>query len=201
MTDLWLTEGAKAAHAVGIAGFGLMFAALVYSLRKRKVLVRVGAMKRWLTWHHWAGFIGGVLALVHTLGNLDGFGPVLVAILLVVLGSSGLYFLEGNSRRPLLEATTRLSEDRRERARLDREYRELYAGGMAATPQGAELYNRLMAQHKRVQGAEAEVARLQGRKSPWAWWSQLHVVSTLVLFGVVLVHIWSKLFFAWGGLG
>lgn len=177
-----------------------MGASLLYSLRKRKWFLTQGKMLRWLSWHHWAGFLGGVLVLVHTLGNLDALGVPMVAILLLVLGSSGLYFLEKRSRVPLTEATSSLSGERRERSRIDAEYRELYARGMSATPQGADLYNRLMAQHQRVLVAEGEVGRLQKQAPKWTWWRTVHNVSTMMLLGVVIVHIWSKLYFSGVGL-
>jgi len=172
---------------------------MVYSLRKHRWGVTTGKMTLWLSWHHWAGFIGGIMALLHTLGNLDGLGVPLIVILIVVLCSSGLYFLEKRSRRPLREATGVLADRRGERTRLDAEYRMLHSRGMAPTPQGAELYNRLMSVHQQVLSAEADVTRIRKNGPRWTWWRQVHNVSTMMLMGVLLVHIWTKLYFAWGG--
>lgn len=177
-----------------------MGASLLYSLRKRKWLLTQGKMTLWLNWHHWAGFLGGVLVLAHTLGNMDALGVPLVAILLLVMGSSGLYFLEKRSRAPLLEATATLAAERKERTRLDGEYRDLHARGGAGTAHGVDLYNGLMAQHKRVVAAEGEVENLRQQAPKWAWWRTVHNISTMMLLGVVLVHIWSKIYFAGGGL-
>ncbi len=188
------------AHWVGVIGFALMGLSMVYSLRKRKWAVTAGKMTLWLSWHHWAGFIGGVMALTHTLGNLDGLGVPLIAVLLVVLCSSGVYFLERRSRSPLNGATATLAILRRERTRLDGEYRALYSRGMATSPQGAALYNRLMSVHNQVLEAEAEVTRIQGERPKWTWWRRVHNVSTMMLMGILLVHVWTKLYFAWGGL-
>jgi len=185
---------------VGVIGFTLMGLSMVYSLRKRKWGVTAGKMTLWLSWHHWAGFIGGVMALAHTLGNLDGLGIPLIVMLIVVLCSSCMYFLEKRSRSPLRHATATLSDLRKERTRLDTEYRTLHSQGMANTPQGLELYKRLLSAHEQVVEAEAEVARLQGQKPKWTWWRQVHNVSTMMLMGILLVHIWTKLYFAWGGL-
>ena len=112
MSDLWLSESAWAAHLVGFVGIGLMLVALVYSLRKRKLVIRFWRMNRWLTLHHWAGFLGGILVFVHTLGNMSGLGWLSMVMLTVVLGSSSLYFLERRSRGPLMEATAKLAQDR-----------------------------------------------------------------------------------------
>ena len=173
---------------------------MVYSLRKRKWGVTTGKMTLWRSWHHWAGFIGGVMALTHTLGNLDGLGIPLIVILSVVLCSSGLYFLEKRSRSPLTEATATLADRRKERTRLDAEYRTLHSHGMASTPQGTALYNRLMSAHNQVLESEADVTRLRGQKPKWTWWLKVHNVSTMMLMGILLVHVWTKLYFAWGGL-
>ncbi|UCC93173.1 MAG: hypothetical protein JSW25_00395 [Thermoplasmata archaeon] len=199
MTDYWLSDLAAAAHALGYIGMALMVFSMAYSLRKRKWLVRQGKMTWWLTWHHWAGFIGGVLALGHTLGNLTRLGTLIIALLLLVLGSSGLYFLERRSRRPLSEATSDLAKQRKERKRLDAEYRGLYAAGRSGTPQGQEAYRELMETHERVQTMEKEVAALKERGPSWTFWRHTHNIGTMMLVGVLLVHIWSKVYF--GGLG
>jgi hypothetical protein len=188
------------AHLVGIAGFALMLASMLYSLRKRKLLVRTWPMRRWLWFHHWAGFIGGALALVHTLGNLRGLGLPLTLILLLVMASTGIYLIERRRRRPIDEATSELHARRRERTRLDAEYRRSYAQGVAGTQQGLDLYNRLMAVHQAVLAAEAQVNELREVQTGLGWWRHLHNYGTLLLVGVLLVHIWAKLYFAWGGL-
>ena len=200
MTDYWLTDLDWLTHLVGIAGMALMVFSMSYTLRKRKWLIKQGKMAWWLRWHHWAGFIGGCLALGHTLGNLTDLGTLLIALLLLVMGTSGLYFLERRSRRPLNEATTNLNTARKERKRLDALYRDLHAKGQSGTTQGLQTYNGLMAQHARVMELEKEVAALKEKGTSWTWWRHLHNVSTMMLVGVLMVHIWSKLYFSGVGL-
>jgi hypothetical protein len=196
MTDYWLTGLGSIAHAVGIAGMALMVFSMTYTLRKRKWVIKQGKMSWWLTWHHWAGFIGGLLALGHTLGNLTSLGTLLIALLLLVMGSSGIYFLEKRSRRPLKTATGQLAKARKERKVLDTEYRGLFAVGRSGTPEGVRIYNDLMATHQRVLSQEKEVAALKDRGTSWKWWIHLHNISTMMMLGVLLVHIWSKIYFA-----
>lgn len=200
MTDYWLSDLSSLAHAVGITGMALMVLSMTYSLRKRKWLVKQGKMTWWLNWHHWAGFVGGVLALGHTLGNLTGLGAALIAALLLVMGTSGLYFLEKRSRRPMTEATKELSAVRKERTRLDRTYRDLYAVGRSGTHEGVAAYNALMAQHAKVVEQEKNVTALKAEGTSWTWWRTVHNVGTMMLVGVLLVHIWSKLYFSGVGL-
>jgi hypothetical protein len=200
LTDLWLTELGSVAHVVGIIGMALMVLSMVYSLRKRKWVIKQGKMSLWLTWHHWAGFIGGVLALGHTMGNLTGLGTLLIALVLLVLATSGVYFLEKRSKRPLNDAASSLAKARKERKRLDAIYRGLYAAGRSGSPEGVGAYNDLMTKHAGVLTLEKEVAALKDRRSPWAWWKHTHNVGTMMLVGVLLVHIWSKIYFAGVGL-
>ncbi len=181
---------------VGIIGMGLMVFSMMFSLRKRKWIISKGKMAWWLYWHHWAGFIGGVLALGHTMGNLTGLGTILIALLLLVLGTSGIYFLEKRARRPLDEAASELAAAHKERTRLDKLYRDLYDKGMSAMPQGIEAYNQLMAYHQRVLEGKQMVAQIREKRNPWTWWKHLHNISTMMLVGVLLVHVWSKLYFA-----
>jgi hypothetical protein len=187
-------------HAVGILGMALIALSMAYSLRKRKWLVSQGRISRWLTWHHWAGLIGGALALGHTLGNLSDLGTLLIALLLLVLGSSGIYFLERRSCLPLQEATKLLAEERGKRKALDAEYRELHASGRSGTPEGRGTYDALMAQHSRVQKAEAEFAACREQGTSWTWWRHLHNVGTMMFVGVLLVHLWAALFFSGVGM-
>ncbi len=200
MTDYWLSDLTWVAHLVGIIGMALIVTSMLYSLRKRKWLIRQGKMSRWMSWHHWAGFVGGVMALVHTLGNMTGLGFLLTALMLLVLGSSGLFFLERRAREPLSEATARLAEARGRRKELDSRYRDLYSSGRSGTPDGVATYNDLMAAHGKVQELEREVASLKEVRNPWTWWRHLHNVGTMMMVGVLLVHIWSKVYFGGGGL-
>jgi len=200
VTDYWLSDMATLAHWVGLIGMGMIAASMVYSLRKRKWLVRTGKMAWWLNWHHWVGFTGGVLALGHTMGNLTGLGTLLIAVLLLVMGTSGLYFLERRAKRPLNEATRGLAAARKERKGLDTTYRDLHAAGRSGTPEGVGTYDRLMAQHAKVLEQEKKVAALQVQGTPWTWWRTVHNVGTMMLVGVLLVHVWSKFYFAGVGI-
>jgi hypothetical protein len=200
VTDWWLSDMDRLAHAVGIIGMALMVLSMAYSLRKRKWVIRQGKITRWLNWHHWAGLVGGLLALGHTLGNLTGLGTLLIALLLLVLGTSGLYFLERRAKRPLMEAINELSDLRGERTRLDGAYRALLAANRSGTPEGVGAYNNLMAQHGKVVEQENRVTALREEGTSWTWWSTVHNVSTMMMVGVLLVHIWSKLYFSGVGL-
>ena len=197
---LWRSDLGWLAHLVGIIGFGLMFVSMVYSLRKRKWLIKQGKMSKWLWLHHWAGFFGGVLALVHSLGNFTGLGVPITIILILVLASSGFFLVERRTRRPFDEGCVELNRVRKERGRLDGEYRQLYSWGQAGTANGVEMYNALLAQIEAVKQQEVEVERVKAQMPNLHWWRHVHNVGTMMLVGILLVHIWSKLYFTWGGL-
>jgi hypothetical protein len=183
------------AHLVGIIGFGLMILSMFYSLRKRKWLISRWKMTRWLSLHHYAGFFGGLLALVHTLGNFRGLGVMLTLVLVLVLASSGIYIIERRTRKPLNEATVDLAKRRRERKALDDAYRALYSWGQAASTQGIETYNRLLAAHENVKVAKARFEEVKGDLPRLGGWRYVHNVGTMMMVGLLLVHIWSKLYF------
>ena len=172
-----------------------MILAMFYSLRKRKWLISKGKMTRWLSLHHWAGFLGGLLALVHTLGNFRGLGVALTLVLVLVLASSGIYIYEARARRPLNKATADLAKRRRARKQLDDAYRALYDWGQGATPQGVETYNRLLAEHEAVTVAKARLEEVKADLPRLGGWRYVHNVGTMMMVGLLLVHIWSKLYF------
>ena len=195
---LWRSDLEWLAHLVGIIGFGLMLLSMLYSLRKRKWFIRRGKMRRWLWFHHLLGLTGGLMALVHTLGN--SLGRPMIIILVLVMASSGIYFIEQRARRPLIEATAELGRVRKERSRLDGVYRQIYSWGQAGTQQGIDAYNALLVQIETVRTQEGRLEGVRSEMPNLAWWRYIHNVGTMSLIGVLLVHIWSKLYFAWGGL-
>jgi hypothetical protein len=200
MTTYWTSDLAWLAHAIGYLGMALILFSLLYSLRKRKWLIRVGKLKFWLWAHHILGFSGGLIALVHTLGNLRGLGILLAALLVMLLVSSAVYFIERWLKRPLREATSRVKKHQVERDRLDAAYRAFYASGQAGTQQGRDLYSRLLVFARYTKEAEDEVKRLGEKSLPIGWWRHVHGPTTLLFLGVLLVHIWTKLYFRGGVL-
>jgi len=199
MTDYWLSDMSTVTHLVGIIGMALIAFSMVYTLRKRKWVVRQGKMRTWLSLHHWAGFFGGVMALVHTLGNMTGLGFVLTALLLLVLGTSGIYWFECRAKRPLNGARAEVASLKKERMRLDAAYKEIHAAGRSGSPEGHKAYRDLMEVHGRVVDKERVVADTQDLGTGWTWWRHPHNIGTMMLVGVLLVHIWSKVYFG-GGL-
>ncbi len=196
----FLSGLAPLAHAGGYLGFVLIALTLVYSLRKRKWGIKAGSLRAWLWSHHLLGFFGGILALAHTMGSLRGLGLVLAVLLVVVLVSSAPSLLEARSTAPLRRRTADLARRRRERDRLDASYREMHAKGTAWTYEGHDAYDRLTAENAAIEAEEAELKRLSDAQPNWAWWRWIHYPATAMLFGVLVVHIWAKLFLRSGVL-
>ncbi len=198
-TDAWLSPLANLAHAVGYLGFALILVSMVYSLRKRKWLLRGGRMAGWLWLHHLAGFVGGLLALGHTLGNLRGLSVWLAVALVVVLATSALSLVEARVTAPVRRASAEAGRRRATRDELDARYRAMLAKGTAWTYEGHDLYARLTAEIEALKGAEAEVERLSKSSPGLHWWLPVHIGATAAMFGLVAVHIWAKTVL--GGVG
>jgi len=174
-------------------GFALIIVSMVYSLRKRRLGIKGGAMSKWLWMHHLVGFVGGLLALAHTLGNLRGLGVLLAALLVVVLASSAPSLLEARATAPLRRASAEVARRRKERDRLDAVYRDMLAKGTAWTYEGHDAYNKLMTEMEAIAAAEKECERLRESTPDWSWWRYVHYPATAMMFGVIIVHIWAKL--------
>lgn len=184
---------------MGYLGFALIILSMVYSLRKRRWLLKGGGMTGWLWLHHVAGFVGGLLALGHTLGNLRGLGVWLAVALVMVLATSGLSLIEARVTAPVRRAVVEVGRRRAARDSLDRSYRELLAKGIAWTYEGHDIYARLTAEIEAVKKAEDEAERLHVSSPKLHWWLPVHIAATSALFGIVAVHIWAKV--ALGGVG
>jgi hypothetical protein len=198
-SDAWLLPLARIAHAVGYLGFALIILSMVYSLRKRRWLVKGGGMTGWLWLHHVAGFVGGLLALGHTLGNLRGLGVWLAVSLVVVLATSAVALVEARVTAPVRRANAEVGRRRAARDALDASYRELLAKGIAWTYEGHDIYARLTAEIETLKQAEAEAGRLSESSPKLHWWLPVHIGATAAMFGLVMVHIWAKV--ALGGVG
>jgi len=198
-SDAWLSPLAAMAHAVGYMGFALIVLSMVYSLRKRRWLVKGGEMTKWLWLHHVAGLVGGLLALGHTLGSLRGLGVWIAVSLVVVLATSSVALVEARATAPVRRASAEVGRRRAARDALDKGYRDLLARGTAWTYEGHDIYARLTSEIEAVKQAEAEVERLSKASPRLHWWLPVHIGATAAMFGLVAVHIWAKV--ALGGVG
>ncbi|MDO8142568.1 MAG: hypothetical protein Q6358_13795, partial [Candidatus Brocadiales bacterium] len=81
-------------HLVGTIGASLILISVVYSLRRRKILLKSGNLKHWLTAHEWLAIVGTGLVFIH--GGFYGHAvvPLIttgVMFVTVVSGLTGRY--------------------------------------------------------------------------------------------------------------
>jgi hypothetical protein len=80
--------GSMARRVIGLLGFLILLAVLLYPLRKRKI-IRWGAMRRWLEVHEALGMAGPLITLVHSGLHLHNPIAVLAEVLALVTMFSG----------------------------------------------------------------------------------------------------------------
>lgn len=209
--------------ALGVAGATLMLAPLVYLIVKRVpplknwVTARV-SMRTLLAWHIYAGVFGPILALLHTGHKFESpLGIALTAVTLVVVlsGFLGRYLMSRFSQE--------IREKKEALTRLELAYRET-AGELAAHPEQIAilrpfvgLWSRLAA-GRLVRGSASELSQLpaplralrmadaiadleyaikthEGFKRWFSGWLRLHIVVSLILYGLLALHIWASLHF------
>lgn len=81
-------------HLIGTIGTSLILISIVYSLRKRKIVLKSGNLKLWLTAHEWLAIVGTGLVFIH--GGFYGHAvvPLIttgVMFVTVVSGLTGRY--------------------------------------------------------------------------------------------------------------
>lgn len=208
--------GSALGAAFGIAGAVLMLVPLAYVVVKRVTWLRVRAARRvsmttLLAWHVWAGIFGPLLALVHTGHRFESpLGIALTTTMLIVVTSGwvGRYLLSyvGGERHDKTSLLVRLRMD------LDAARRELdgaalqrlagapwWRGGWAwlsaRAPGHVEPATRLLA----IVEATADVEfALRSHAALERWfrrWAMLHIVSSVGLYVLLGLHVWSGIHF------
>lgn len=203
---------------LGVSGGALMLVPLAYSVVKRggpvkrAVTARV-SMKTLLTWHVYAGIVGPILALLHTGHKFESpLGVFLTAMMLVVVLSGFVgHYLMG-------QVTGQLKEKKELLTRLEAEYRKT-AGELSAQPQELQLlrpfagfWPRLAAsvifrtpatspaiRAVRIADSMADVEYAikthEAFRRWFAAWLKIHIAISLVLYALLLLHVWAAVHF------
>ena len=205
---------------LGVSGAALMLVPLAYLLIKR-----IGALKRiatprvsmatLLSLHIYAGILGPILALLHTGHQFSsplGIALTTMVIVVVLSGFIGRYLLNQTSQT--------IREKRATLATLETAYRET-AGQLAAHPEQVALLTPISGFLRRLaagtilprSAAAASVAvralRLsesiadleyavrthETLKRLFGVWLKLHIVISLILYGLLTLHVWASIYF------
>jgi hypothetical protein len=205
---------------LGVAGAGLMLVPLAYLIIKRvgllkRAVTRRVPMRTLLTWHIYAGILGPILGLLHTGHTFASpLGVALTAMMLVVVVS-------GFVGRYLLRQTAQTIHENREMlTRLELAYRHT-AMEVAAHPEEIAIlrpvtgfWSRLGAGPVPPRTAPASSAPMRALrlaesiadveyavkthetiKRMFAGWLKLHIVISLLLYGLLLLHVWAGIHF------
>jgi hypothetical protein len=208
---------------LGVSGAALMLVPLAYLIVKRvgplkRAVTRRVSLRTLLAWHIYAGILGPILGLLHT-GHkfVSPLGIALTAMMIVVVlsGFIGRYLL-GRIGQTIREKREMLTD-------LERAYRQT-AGDLAAHPEHvarlrplAGFWTRpvaslVLASEEAGRGAPAAPARAlrlaesmadleyaikahEAFKGWFAAWLKLHIVISLILYGLLALHVWAGIHF------
>ncbi|RUL87038.1 hypothetical protein [Tautonia sociabilis] len=205
---------------LGVAGALVMLVPLAYTVvkrippLKRAVTPRV-SLRTLLTWHVYAGIVGPILGLLHTGHKFESpLGIALTAMMLLVVlsGFVGRYLM-GQVSADIREKKELLTQ-------LELAYRET-AGELAAHPDQAALLRpvtgfwarlaagllvrdddalaatpiRALRLAESMADLEYAIRNHGALKRAFARWAAFHIVTSLALYALLALHIWSGLYF------
>ncbi|MBX9792605.1 MAG: hypothetical protein K2Y37_27205 [Pirellulales bacterium] len=206
---------------LGISGAALMLVPLAYMVVKRigplkRLVTRRIAMRTLLTWHIYAGILGPILALLHT-GHkfVSPLGIALTALMLLVVLSGFL------GRYLLSQFSDQIRTKKEMLTQLEIAYQQT-AGELSAQPQQIAMLSPLTGLLSRLGArlawAHGNVAELpvsaralrisesmadleyaikthETFKRLFGHWLRFHIVISLILYGLLALHIWAGIYF------
>lgn len=207
---------------LGVSGAVLMLVPLAYLLVKRvrplkkRVTARV-SMRTLLAWHIYAGILGPILALLHT-GHkfVSPLGIALTAMTLIVVvsGFVGRYLMSKFSQeiREKNEMLTRLELAYRETVKELAAHPEQaavlqplagfwlrLAAGMflmaQAEPGSLPVPVRALRLADAIADLEYAVKTHENFKHWFNGWLKLHIVLSVVAYGLLALHVWAGIHF------
>lgn len=182
----------------GIAGALLFVLLLAYSLAKHiPFLKRHASLRAMLSFHVYAGAIGAVFGVLHTGHKYQSpLGITLVVAMLTVVlsGFIGRYYLA--------QISTDIRDQRQELGALRTRY-DMIASSTAARQQGGAGPSGetvlpgvpIPALVAAIADLEYAIGRREALKRALARWIVLHVVAALVLYPVLVLHVWSGIYY------
>lgn len=187
----------------GIAAALLFALLLLYSAVKRLPWVKertkdffsIGAV---LTFHVYAGAVGALLAIIHTGHKFQsplGIGLTLAMLTVVASGFVGRYYLASMGAE--------LRDDQKQLGVLRTRYDSLAlaAAGLkdqaVVDPNGVPLGQLLGS----MSDLEFAIAARETLKRTLARWVVLHIAASIVMYALLVLHIWSGIYYGLRWLG
>lgn len=205
--------GSGAGSAFGIAGALLMLVPLAYPVVKRisflndRITPHV-SLQSWLKLHVYAGIIGPLLGIIHTGHKFDSaLGVMLTAVMLLVVvsGFAGRYLLSYANQ----EMKDNLLLLQTARGDLDAAWGALEGSRPAERPRQKLPLLASLQFKLQLAGPEAEVTRIAGAVADlefavrshelfkrWSRrWLRVHLALSVLLYGLLALHVSSSIYF------
>ena len=195
--------GSLTGSLFGIAAALLFIVLLTYSLAKRSPwskerITRHASLRAILLFHVYAGVVGALLAIVHTghkFGSPLGLGLVVAMLIVVFSGFAGHYYLA--------QIGTDLRDQQSMLAVLRPRYDAVAAAlAGAPAPTAAVLQNvslpQLLAAIAELEYAVSERETLKRTLSRWVF---VHIGAAIVMYSLLVLHIWNGIYYGLRWLG
>lgn len=190
--------GSMTGGIIGISAALLFFLLLVYWIAKRvpwvkertKSTVSIGTL---LTFHVYAGAIGALLGIVHSGHKFEsplGIALVLAMLTVVATGFIGRYYLA--------QIGVELRDQQKALGILRTEYDAMILGAHPTFALDAgSIDERLGA----MSDLEFQIGTREVLKNALGRWVVLHIVSAIVMYALLALHIWSGVYYGLRWLG
>lgn len=179
--------GSLAGGLLGIGGAALFVALLAYTAVKRipwlNQRLPIGAM---LSFHVYAGAVGAAMGVLHTGHKYQsplGIALVVVMLVVVLTGFVGRYYL--------VQIGTDIRIRQQALATLRARYDAVASGDAAALPAAVPILPLIAG----IADLEDTIAREAALKTALARWMILHIATSLVMYPLLALHIWSGVYY------
>jgi hypothetical protein len=209
--------------ALGVSGAVLMLVPLAYMVVKRipplkRAVTRRVSMRTLLIWHVYAGIVGPMLGLLHTGHKFDsplGISLTVMMLIVVLSGFVGRYLMGQFSQtiRVKKEMLTGLELAYRQTAGelatqpeqiatvrpLAGFWSRLVAGLLLARPAAGSATMSVPIRALRLSESMADleyaIKAHEAFKRWFAGWLKLHIVISLILYLLLVLHVWAGIYF------
>ena len=188
--------GSLAGGLVGIASALLLLLLLVYSLARRNSAARAWmtkfvSLQKILSFHIYAGIVAALLAILHSGHNyasMLGIALVTAMLMAVFSGFAGHYFLVqlGSDIRGQQAALAVLRHD----------YDATIPNFASRDgPSGPEAGHTVQKTVEAIADLEFSIGGRELLKRSLRGWTILHIGSSLLMYVLLLLHIWSEIYY------
>lgn len=206
--------GSLTGSIIGIVAALLMFVPLLYLVIKRSKRIKSKftkwmKMSTFLKIHIYAGIIGPILALVHTGHRFDSLVGVLLTVLMILVVISGFV-----GRYLLAQVSTEIREKKKLSADLVKKYEIVSSNVKLDLLNSSQKYlpfflRRLSLSFAGGTSDEQMILKIADSISDIEYsikihetvklwfkrWLKLHIAISFVLYGVLVLHIFSEFYF------